>query len=64
MEEKTHKMKIFTRGKAVVYDGREYLVDHVTVRGMGLFVYLQGMRYPVHEDDLYCEPTVFYLKRK
>ena len=64
MEEKTYRMKHFTHGKRVVYNGDEYIVDYVTIRGFDVFVHLQGRHAAVHADLVWCEPTVFLLERQ
>jgi len=59
----TYRMKHFTPGKEVWYNGYYYPVDHVLVRGMDLYVRLEGILEPVHSNALQCEPTKFTLKR-
>lgn len=64
METKTYKMKHFTPGKRVIYDGDEYYVDYVTIRGYDIFVHLKGHHSAVHADRVQCELTTFLLERQ
>ena len=59
----THRMKHFTKGKEVWYNGRYHTVSHVTVRGYELFVHLDGINSPIEDRFIECELTTFALKR-
>ena len=61
---KEYRMKLFTSGKDVVYNGRHYVVEYVVIRGFDLFVRLYDHRYEVHSDEVHCELTTLSLLRE
>lgn len=56
--------KLFKRGNFAQHNGNTYVIDHVSIRGEQLFVYLEGVRDPVAPDDLSMEVTVIDFNRE
>ena len=64
MPKTTYNIKHFTPGKEVWYNGQYFIVKHVLLRDMDVYVYLDGLQDPVLSSMVWCEPTAFLLKRK
>ena len=48
---------LFTKGKEVTYNGRQYIVDHVTLSNMQMYVYLDGIPKGILDSEIYCDLT-------
>ena len=46
-----------------MYNGSQYNVDHVSLRGYDLYVALDGVHGAVHSDELIVEWTEFDTER-
>ena len=57
------QLPIFSPGKEVRYQGRYYKIDHVSISGYILKVYLIDYHGGVPAEDIVCEPTTFTLNR-
>ena len=57
------RMRVYSSGKEVEYQGRFYRVEYVHLRGMDLLVKLDGIREQIDARHLACEPTVFKTSR-
>ncbi len=57
-------LKQFNRGKQVIFNGRTYTVEHVSISNSDLFVKLDGLAGLVNSDEVHCEPTLFSIEDK
>ena len=60
----TYKIKHFTPGKEVIYNGYVYVVNYILIRNNDLYVYLKGMKSPVSNELVHCNLTTFLIDRQ
>ncbi len=60
----TTHIQLFTYGTIVKYQGREHMVDHVTISGYDLYVHLSDMQHSILSTELECPYTEILLERQ
>jgi len=57
-------IQLYKYGAQVIYNGRQYTVDHVTLSGYDLYLHLDGLPQSVKATAVQCEYTEISLERK
>lgn len=57
----TIRIPIYSLGKEVNYQGRNYNIERVVISGYNISLTINGMN--VKAEDVWVEPTVFALQR-
>lgn len=60
---KTVKIKLYTSGKQVEYNGEIRIIDHILVRRCDLLVYLVGETKPLDVKYIKCDTTIMSLEK-